>query len=437
MRNGLLLLLFLCGSLASGAIKQLTSGTSHHCALFDDGRAKCWGANDYGGLGHMEARFSISREARFLAFDRRQKVRFIAAGNGYSCAILDDDTVRCWGFNGFGQVARPSNRYHFSKFGEVHELPGEITEEEREFYQSLGNRREFGFRGSDYPPPPNARRLVWENPSALKIPATPVALSTGYDHACALLDNHAVYCWGTLGGVSSFRPAKVPLEKAAVAVVSGHGFSCALAKEGDVYCWGSGSVGELGRGSNLPAAAWGKAPIAAADHVRLGTKVKATAITAGKYHACALTQDHRVKCWGYGLQGSTGSGSTKNLGDRAETAGDNLPYVNLGALDVNAVQCGLGAHCCAVLSPTDTLRCWGTNHAGQLGRREGGNVGDKPGDMGEELPFVDLGKLMKVRKLAVGADQTCVELSDESLRCWGARTGSDAFFNATPVKVEF
>jgi hypothetical protein len=73
-------------------------------------------------------------------------------------------------------------------------------------------------------------------------------------------------------------------------------------------------------------------------------------------------------------------------GASAGELGDNLPPVNLGTgRTVTEASCGL-RHCCAVV---DTLRikCWGENfNVGTLGLGDSVNRRATPGTMGDLLP---------------------------------------------------
>ena len=51
--------------------------------------------------------------------------------------------------------------------------------------------------------------------------------------------------------------------------------------------------------------------------------------------------------------------------------------------------CGVG-YACAILDDK-SLKCWGSNYSGQLGLGDTNNRGDAPGEMGDNLPAVDLG----------------------------------------------
>jgi Ca2+-binding RTX toxin-like protein len=68
--------------------------------------------------------------------------------------------------------------------------------------------------------------------------------------------------------------------------------------------------------------------------------------------------------------------------------GDDLPAIDLGT-DRTALAVDAGQHGCAVLDNA-TVKCWGDNLAGGLGQGDNEHRGDEPGEMGDDLPAVDL-----------------------------------------------
>src|SRR5690606_12679669 len=86
------------------AAKSLAAGHQHTCALLAPGRVKCWGYNTYGqtGYGDTSPRYAPPASVVNLGVDRTAKR--LAAGYNHTCAILDDNTVKCWGYNNSGQL---------------------------------------------------------------------------------------------------------------------------------------------------------------------------------------------------------------------------------------------------------------------------------------------------------------------------------------------
>jgi alpha-tubulin suppressor-like RCC1 family protein len=81
----------------------LTQGAGFACAILDTNAVKCWGANDSGqlGLGDTRARGDDAGEMgdALPAIDlgTGRTARAIAAGGPSICALLDNDTLKCWG----------------------------------------------------------------------------------------------------------------------------------------------------------------------------------------------------------------------------------------------------------------------------------------------------------------------------------------------------
>jgi alpha-tubulin suppressor-like RCC1 family protein len=111
-------------------------------------------------------------------------------------------------------------------------------------------------------------------------------------------------------------------------------------------------------------------------------------IAAGLQYACALLDNGQVKCWGTG--GPLGLGDTNKRGDGPGEMGDALPFVDLGNGRSARVIAAGGASC--ALLDNDQVKCWGDNYFGELGLGDTNNRGDGPGEMGDALPPVDLGQ---------------------------------------------
>ena len=89
-------------------------------------------------------------------------------------------------------------------------------------------------------------------------------------------------------------------------------------------------------------------------------------------------------------EGQLGYGDNLPRGDKPNTMGTGLPVVDLGPnAFVVSIDCG-SASCCAILSDYK-MKCWGRNQEGQLGIENTNNMGDDFGEMGSDLPYVNLG----------------------------------------------
>ncbi len=265
---------------------------------------------------------------------------------------------------------------------------------------------------------------------------TATAVSAGENHTCALLDNGTVKCWGGggaslgLGNTTTYGdgpgemgdnlPAvDLGTGRTATAITAGHDFTCALLDNGTVKCWGRNTAGELGQGNTTTL---GDGPGEMGDNlpaVDLGTGRTATAITAGHDFTCALLDNGTVKCWGRNTAGELGQGNTTTLGDGPGEMGDNLPAVNLGTgRTATAVSAGT-ANTCALLD-NGAVKCWGSGGDYRLGQDTLTTLGDGPGEMGDYLPGINLGTGRTARAIGAGDRHNCALLDNGTVKCWGA-----------------
>jgi alpha-tubulin suppressor-like RCC1 family protein len=321
------------GNEAPGApltARALTAGSNHTCAILVNNRVKCWGQNNGAlGLGDAQDRGDGANEMGddlpFVDLGAGRTATAISAGGGYTCALLDNATVKCWG-------AAPGNG-----------TPNGLGDNPGEMGDSL-------------------------LPIALGTNRTATAISAGDTHACALLDN------------------------------------------GTVKCWGNNANGRLGLGDTTNR---GYSPNQMGDNlpaVALGTNRTATAISAGGNHTCALLDDGTVKCWGYAGWGALGYGNENSLGDQAGEMGDSLGAVNLGGATVTTLTAGYD-HTCVILTGGN-VRCWGSNYYGQLG------IGSTASYQTSPTGTLSLGAGRTAAALSAG-ESTCVLLDDGTVRCWG------------------
>jgi len=392
----------------------LDIGSYHSCAVLSTRDVRCWGYGINGQLGYGNTATIGDDETPAavgpLSLGGRS-VSAIAAGDAHNCAVLDDGSVRCWGFGGDGRLGYDNTA-------------------------SIGD--------NEVP--------VSAGPVELGGPAK--AISAGAAHTCAVLVDGSVLCWGfggtgANGGVTADgrlgygnnrtigdteTPASVgpvPLGGLKAAAISAGGsHTCALIDDGSVRCWGRNRSGQLGYGTTTNV---GDAATTTPDKlgpVKLGGP--AVAISAGDAHTCALLADASVRCWGSGAGGQLGYGSTANVGDTPATTPDKVGPVPLGGLKAVAISAG-GAHTCALVADA-SVRCWGSGAGGQLGYGSTANVGDTPATTPATVGHVDLGPGRGAVAISAGLEHTCARLDDGHVRCWGSgTTGRLGYCNANSV----
>jgi alpha-tubulin suppressor-like RCC1 family protein len=385
----------------SAVVPGLAAGRGSTCIILDTGTLKCWGSNASGrlGLGDTTSRGDQPNEmgANLPVVDlgTGRAARSVAIGNGHACAILDDGGVKCWGLNSDGQLGLGDRVTRGDGPGEMGDaLP----------YVDLGVGR------------------------------TARSLAAGTHHTCAILDTGGVKCWGqnisgALGHTGSAVPPGGALQyvdlgtgRTAKALAAGEASTCAILDDDRLKCWGNNTYGQAGLGDRNSR---GDNPNEMGDNlpaVDLGPGRYARAVASHTYHTCALLDDGSVKCWGYN-HGELGVGeSTNDRGDQPNEMGANLPVIELGpGRTATAIDVG-EQHSCALLDD-GSVKCWGGNGYGELGLGDTRWRGDEPGELGANLPVVDLGPGAVVVQLVAGAAYNCVRLASSDVKCWGVNGG--------------
>jgi alpha-tubulin suppressor-like RCC1 family protein len=310
----------------TGGVTSIAAGLDHVCGIQLDGSVVCFGGNDSGQLGAQGTNL-IGPVNVSLGLPMAQAV---AAGGASTCMLAMDGTVYCW---------------------------GDIT-------QRIGIVVDGGA-------PPN-----WK-PLHISLPSSAVNISVGYTHACAVLGDGTVWCWGddTTGELgdgtvgSTGAPVAVQNVTSATKVGAGNGFTCAIVKMGTtgsaVQCWGDNTYGQLGGGSP-------PAPTFPAQVNGLPSS-KIDALAAGYEHVCALA-DGALYCWGDDEDGQLGNARVEPTdfpflvpiservvsfavgGGVSGSAGTTDGTINFNEI----------GHTCAELA-SGHIVCWGINDFAQLG----------------------------------------------------------------------
>ena len=385
------------------SILELSGGADFYCVRFSGGRVKCWGKGGNSRLGHGDY---VSRgdddgemgsNLPFLNFGTQRVKKLASKGDDTFCAILKDSTLKCWG-SGYGRSIRTENMGASRTAVQVSVGNGHacaVLDDASlkcwggNFYGELGygDIEDEGDTPERYDPTGETVNLG-AGRSALQ-----VALGDGF--TCALLDDGTVKCWGQgdrgrLGyGDNNNRSAPeatatLNLGRSAVSITASSEHTCALLDDGSAKCWGYNGNGELGNGGNSGA----NPPVS----VNLGQGVRAKVIKAGDGNTCAILSDDTLRCWGKNGTGQLGQGDTTIRRTPPTTA------VDLGAgRTVKMISLQSDNNTCALLD-NNTVKCWGENTSGALGAGANPDTdadgpviwGDGAGEMGDELPVVEL-----------------------------------------------
>ena len=361
----------------------LDAGEEHTCALLADRSVRCWGKGVAGRLGYGNESAILSAGAGGpVNLGVGRTARAIVAGDYHTCAIVDDGSVRCWGFGANGRL---------------------------------------GYGNSANVLSPSAAGPVDLGPGR-----TATAITAGASHTCVILDTGAVRCWGN--GVSgrlgygnqrsigddetpgSVGTVDIGAGRTAVAISAGDFHTCVIRDDGSLLCWGFGSAGQLGYagtgdvGDDEPPGSEG--PVDLGGHA-------VRAVSGGKGHTCAILDDGSARCWGFGGDGRLGYGSTSDIIGAA-----NAPALALGVgRTATAIAAG-EAHTCAILDD-GAVRCWGFGGSGRLGYGTTDSVGNDAGETPASAGPVAFGPGRTARALTVGFSHTCALLDDGTVRCWG------------------
>lgn len=381
---------------------------------------------------------------------RRAQSGYLDAGDEHTCAILADRSVRCWGKGLAGRLGYGGENDVLSPgaAGPVPTGRGARAIVSGDYHTCAilddGTVHCWGFGANGRLGYGNADNVL----SAASAPAvdlgpgrTATAITAGASHTCAILDDGSVRCWGN--GVSgrlgygnqasigddetpaAAGPVDIGAGRRAVAISAGDFHTCAIRDDARLLCWGFGSGGQLGYGGTADVGD-DETPAAAGPLDFGGRGVRA--VSGGKGHTCAILDDGSARCWGFGADGRLGYGGTASIPSTSAA-----PPLTLGAgRTATAIAAG-EAHTCAILD-TGAVRCWGFGGNGRLGTSATDSIGNDPGETPAAVAPVALGAGRTARAVTVGFSHTCAMLDDATIRCWGyGGDGRLGYGNATSV----
>lgn len=185
------------------------------------------------------------------------------------------------------------------------------------------------------------------------------------------------------------------------ALVTGWAHACRITPDERVECWGNNS------GGTLPSAEGQLGDGTNVDRPIPGPVVglpeAVRALAAGEEHTCAITVSGALYCWGHNEFGQLGDGSGTNRLVATRVTAFTEPV---------SMVTGGGYHSCAIVGASRTVWCWGRNDSGQIG--EAGVMGT---DSLVPVAVASLGT--NVTKVEAGGYHTCALLPTGEVRCFG------------------
>ncbi len=319
----------LSGSLAGKTIKQIAIGNNHACVVASDDNIYCWGRNSSGQLGNGDIysnRVYLASPVVTSGVLAGKTIKQVNAASDNTCVIASDNNAYCWGQNASGQLGNNSNTTSY--------VPVAVTTSGVLSGKTIKQIEMATFSACAVASDNNA--YCWgsnpgNNTSSSIVPVavttsgvlsgkTIKSISVGSSPSCVLASDDRVYCWGgnTYGelGNNSTTASLVPVAvnasgvlsgKTIISIASGSGHACAVSSEGLVYCWGRNTAGQLGNNSTTSSSV----PVAVDTTGGLnGKKVKSLSIEWQR--TCALTTDNNSVCWGNNVPGTFDGEANQN-----------------------------------------------------------------------------------------------------------------------------
>ena len=355
-------------------VLQISTGQLHTCAVTMSGGVKCWGWDGYGQLGNDTA---LTNQATPVDVAGLQTgVARISVGGGHTCAVTSAGGAKCWGYNSNGQLGDGTTTNRTTPM-DVVGLPG-VTN-----------------------------------------------ISTGDLHTCAVTTAGAALCWGAdnngqLGNdavlTNRHTPAYVAGLTAGVRSISaGQAATCAVTTAGGARCWGADSVGQLGNDASLTDQ---PTPVTVS-----GLATGVASVSVGLGHTCAVTTSGGVLCWGLDNKGQ--------LGNDAALINQSTP-VDVWGLTTGVASISTGYFSTCVVTTTGGALCWGADNHGELGNDAA--LIDQP------TPVAVAGLTAGVASISAGGYHTCMASTSGEAKCWGfdnaGQLGNDAALTGQPRPVD-
>ncbi len=345
-------------------VTSVASAYTHTCVVYGNGEVSCFGLNN----GTFGDETTLPRQLASVRTVPDVRARQVSTGENFSCAATTDGRAMCWGVPYAGQLGS-GNTTRFDPQPVVGLDAGVVQVAAGSNFAcartGTGPGGSGGVRcwGTRFGGQLGDGGLGADRPSAADVEGLTsgvVEITAGRAHACALLDDGRVYCWGANGfgelgnggSMLSASPVPVALSGSAASIAAGQSHTCAALRDGSVRCWGRNNLGQLGDGTTTTR----YEPVAVVDIAGLAAR----RLAGGMAHTCASFASGEVYCWGENALGALGTGSYSQTG-----RGTSRPQRVAGISGtVTALTAGRD-HSCALAA--GRVSCWGSSALGALG----------------------------------------------------------------------
>lgn len=367
------------------------------CVLLSSGAVKCFGTDERGMLGRGTDGDPVVAPAGIspLDFGTSSRVIRLEAGGRTFCVVFENGKARCWGANDSGQLGIGSRDDYGDEpdetlallpnlpFSEVLEIkPGSRHTCVISLHPTTRNKEvtcwgdsESGQRGDGF-------IGVLDDASqamSVALPSVkPIALHTATSTTCLLFEPGEVICWGnnSANGLSGNGNVYAPNVETGVLKLLGTevdmlagraaGSNCTFQVPNTLFCWGGNSGGHLGSPYLLDQNI--RTPI----QIRLGDK-EFVDLQSGTDVNYGLTVEGEV--YSFGRRGRTAYAGLYDPELHPDENWAQLPHggrVDVGDFDgapgidpVRRMMVGWSSACVEMID--GSVRCWGANADGRLG----------------------------------------------------------------------
>lgn len=292
----------------------------------------------------------------------------VAAGSGFTCALLDTHQPRCWGDDSYGAVGSDQG----SQVARV--TLTDVTSLEVDDFRSyalLSNGKLHRWGGGP-------THGTGDHPAQID----QHQLDAGYDQGdpCQTTADGSRPCIQRTNRVTLL---KQPVENRASLSVVSH--RCKVAADGSIGCKGDLWPHQEDQYGNLSPPVVNGAPLKLFKTVRIPLSQGALSVVSGREQDCALLVDHTVSCWSY-----------RGIPNQPLNPPISLPLHSVMAISGNQEDM------CALLE-IGTVRCWNDKYASQSDYRN----------------IMDVSGIAHAIQISVGPDHGCAVIKGGGLSCWG------------------